>query len=421
MDALSDEHTNRLACAQSQAKKLLNSLTRYDQITISTVPGGEGAVSSQEMSSGQALEIMNSLSASALSADTQAQAAQIVSEAKRREAATFIFTDKLPALPQAQTNFVCCGGPAENRAITRFSVKRLPGPDSRYEAFVAVSNFGKRDVATVVRVTDASGKLLAHSEVSLPANSKKELFLTLPLETAKDEILKAEIDSRDQLGVDNCAFATQFSRKEIHVAFLGKEDENVIKALSQYPGIQITRVKELDSNAQFDLIILNEYSPSVIPAGNYLIIAPPKQIPGVLALQGEIEVKSQNPISTGGLFTSISAMREIRIAKAKRALFYDSRNFETLLAAEAEEGTVPLLGVLHRDGKKTLYMAFSLSQSDWQSQVSFPLFFAFLLESLSGQAAAEEFFTFRTGEVVPIAAKDLVQIRTRAVLPSATD
>jgi hypothetical protein len=178
-------------------------------------------------------------------------------------------------------------------------------------------------------------------------------------------------------------------------------------------------VKELTNNAQFDLIILNEYSPSVFPAGNYLIIAPPKEIPGVLAIGGEIEVKSQDTISTGGLFTTISAMREIKIAKAKRAVFYDSRNFETLLETQTEEGAAPLLGVLHRDGRKVVYIAFPLSQSDWQSQVSFPLFFAFLLESVTGQSAAEEFFTFRTGEVVPIPAKDLLRIRTPSgkVLP----
>jgi hypothetical protein len=412
MGALSDENTSRIERAKLQTKKFLNSLTQYDQITISTAPQEAGTVSSQEMSPRQAMQIVNSLSASALSADTQAQVAQIVSEAKRQEVATFVFTDKLPALPQAHTNFVCCGGPAENRAITRFSVKRLPEPDSRYEAFVVVSNFGKRDAETAVSVTDTSGKLLAHSEVSLPANSKKELFFTLPQETARGEILKAEIDSRDQLPTDNYAFATQFPRKEIRVALLGKEEQGVIKALSQYPGIQITRVKELNGNAQFDLIILNEHSPSVIPAGNYLIIAPPKEIPGVLALQDEIEVKSQNPISTGGLFTNISVMREIRIAKAKRALFADSRNFETLLATQTEEGSVPLLGVLQRDKQKMVYVAFPLSQSDWQRQVSFPLFFAFLLESISDRTAAEEFFTFRTGEVVPILAKGLVQIRT---------
>jgi hypothetical protein len=413
MDALSDENTSRIERAKLQAKRLLDSLTRYDRVRVSTVPPAAAITSSEEMSPQQASEIVDSLSASAVFADTQAQVEQIVSEAKRRDAAVFVFTDKLPGQPPAQTHFICCGGPGDDCAITQFSVKRLPKASPLYEAFIAVSNFSVREVRTVVKLTDSSEKLLAQSAVSLPVNSKKELFFTVPLDGAKSGILKAEIDSRDQLEVDNYAYATQFSRKEIHVALLGKEDENVIKALSQYPGIQITRVKELEGSAQFDLVILNEYSPSVIPAGNYLIIAPPKEIPGVLATGGEIEVKSQNPIATGGLFTDVSVMREIRIAKAKRTIFADSRNFETLLEAQTEEGAVPLIGILRRDRARIVYVAFPLSQSNWQRQVSFPLFFAFLLESLSGQAAAKEgFFTFRTGEVVPIAAKDLVQIRT---------
>jgi hypothetical protein len=411
MGARSDAGKNRIERAKLQAKRLLDSLSRYDRVTISTVPAQTEGVSQNQMTPDEAWQTIEGINATALSAETESQVKQIAGEAGGEGAALFVFTDKLPTRPQPGIQYVCCGGPSDNCAITRFSVRKMSGDSALYEAFILVRNFGMRELRTVARLTDNSGRVLASNPVSLSAGSEQALFFTFPLQTANGEILKVQVDSRDQMEIDNYAFATLLPRRDIHVALLGREDQNIIRALSQYPGIQITRLERLDDSERFDLVILNEYSPTVFPPTNYLVIAPPKEIPGVLALGGEIDVKSRDPISTGGLFTDVSVMRDIAVAKAKRVIFADSRNFETLLVAQTDEGIVPLIGVLRRGKGAVVYVGFALSQSDWQKQVSFPLFFALLLETVSGQATGQEFVTLRTGDVIPIRAKDVTQIR----------
>ncbi|MFH1421415.1 MAG: VWA domain-containing protein [Planctomycetota bacterium] len=415
MGATRSDALTRIEKAKKQATKLIESFSPNDSITITTIPQTAGYGFNQKITCKEAYEVIDSLLSTSLPVkDIEREVNKIVGNTGSNEE-IFVFTDNAPVRKNSQFVYVSSTEEAENAGIIRFSVKKSLKSSSAYEVYTAVRNFGKNDINSDLRIESPSGKVLAEKKLFLQAGVTKEMFIEISMGDTAIRVIKASLSINDQLSIDNCAYATLKYDEEIHIGYLGKESPEIIKAVSQYQGIQITRLNKIpDSDKEYyDLIVINEADISKLPWSNRLIIAPQDEIQNLFSARGEVKVESITPLSTGGLFTDMSVMREISVAKSKHLVFSENMEIEELLKTKNSVESIPLICVLNHNKYKVIVISFSLLDSNWTRQISFPLFFALLLESVSTEANfAEVSKAFHSGELVPVKTGNLISIST---------
>jgi len=304
--------------------------------------------------------------------------------------------DTLPPIG-AQVRFISVGSGNDNRAITALAVRKSP---SGTQAFLRIANFDDEDADLLVELS-ADNVLFDARRVRIPARSDIGLTITdLPYNM---RILQAHLAAADSLQLDNTAWAVHGAPSSKRVLLLSRGNLFLERALSTFPGIELTRLApdgltSLDDVDGYDLYVCDGVFTDTLKAGNLWLIAPPLPPTGERLGRGR------------GVFTNTTL---IRIALDDPLLRHvDLRDVHILRAyaiepppgahvlVEAEGG--PLLYVVERPEGRQAVLTFDLHDSDLPLQIAFPILTANLLNWLMPTGEAIMAKPARPGDTIQL-------------------
>lgn len=254
-------------------------------------------------------------------------------------------------------------------------------------AVIQIRNAGAAPQTAPVTVFLDDRRLLSRT-VLLPAGG----IAAVPLAVSGRGMLRAQIDLRDDLVIDNTAYAV-IGAPLPRVVVIGARDRVLDEAVAASP-VQVvaTANATADTLASADVVILNHTPPADLPPGNYLLLGTtasnlPVAVDGVVRSPQVLRWKSSHPV-----------MRYVDLTRVQigEALALQPRGGEVLA-----EGEVPLIWAAESEGLRVIVVGFTLQQSDLPLQVAFPIFLSNALAWLGGVGQ-----TYHAGQPVIVPARE---------------
>ncbi|HEY6301049.1 MAG TPA: hypothetical protein VIW95_15525, partial [Candidatus Binatus sp.] len=186
----------------------------------------------------------------------------------------FAGADALAAPVPARIHPIAVGDAVANSAIGSFSLRREVLGAEALHASLTIANFSPQTRALELVVT-GDGKQVAHAQEALGARETATLeFPAIP----PARIYEAKLAPEDALALDNVAYATAGSVKNVSILFISPTPADA-KGLNSIPGVAVT-AKSPDAYApselaNFDLAIFEYATPKEIPAVNTMLVMPP--------------------------------------------------------------------------------------------------------------------------------------------------
>jgi len=324
--------------------------------------------------------------------------------AEAREADLRIFTDggfgKVSnfAMGNLEPRYVGIGElDARNVGITAFSTQRNPERPEQLQAYARLENFTEKDIKVTATLT-IDGERPDTTDVVLPKNEQGGIEFDLgELETGT---LRLTIDNKDDLAVDNLAYAAVNLPRQARVLVITPRNDALTLALSTERSLKLADVstatpKILDSKdhlkraaaGNYDLIVYDQCVPREMPQANTLFIG--RLPPGDAWKAGKpaglpqvIDTQRTHPLMR------FIDMGNVTIAEGQAL---DSPPGGTTLI-DADIGT--LCAVAPRDGSEDCVLGFEIvgqsedgeryRNTNWFLRYSFPLFVHNVLEYLGG-------------------------------------
>ncbi len=174
----------------------------------------------------------------------------------------------------ARIHPIAVGDAVANAAIGSFTLRREVLGAEALHASLTIANFSPQ-TRTLQIVVTGDGKEVAHAKEALGARETATLeFPAIPPAL----IYEAKLAPDDALALDNVAYATAGSVKNVSILFISPTPADA-GGLNSIPGVAVTP-KSPDSYSpdelgNFDLAIFEYATPKEIPAVNTMLVMPP--------------------------------------------------------------------------------------------------------------------------------------------------
>jgi hypothetical protein len=174
----------------------------------------------------------------------------------------------------ARIHPIAVGDAVANAAIGSFTLRREVLGAEALHASLTIANFSPQ-TRTLQLVVTGDGKQVAHAKEVLGARETATLeFPAIP----SARIYEAKLAPDDALALDNVAYATAGSVKNVSILFISPTPADAA-GLNSIPGVAVT-AKSPDSYSpdelgNFDLAIFEYATPKEIPAVNTMLVMPP--------------------------------------------------------------------------------------------------------------------------------------------------
>jgi hypothetical protein len=185
-----------------------------------------------------------------------------------------------------------------NVAITQFNVTKNDNDSTKYQAFVELKNFSEIMLRPLVYLSIEEHNI-ANDAVNLQPGERKGITLSFDDKGFDMHALKIELDVKDDLKVDNAAYAILHKAEKLKVLLISEEHNKYLeKALLTNPNLQLRQlnISQYLSTASDDITIFYNTVPQEIPEGNVIFINPKSGLPFIPTAieRGPISVVSQN-------------------------------------------------------------------------------------------------------------------------------
>jgi hypothetical protein len=395
------------------AAGLLRILAESDSVYCHYYPGLAGLETLGPFRPAEALERLSQLKPTELSGEISEAALQVAAVGARDAGQTFVFTDHLlHDLPDDIRVAVVPADPG-NTAITAAK----SASDSRdMHVFFRIANYSSSEKSVEWALAGASGRRYTpagSSPIRLRPGASSGVAFPLPAEAFEESLLEIRILQSDALASDNSAYIFRNPMAALRISYIGSEIQDLVRVLSALPGATVTLSGEPEPGCM--LAVFNEVSPSELPACTSVVIAPPEGIPGLVADPSGRRYKPALPFVTkdSTLFTNPDWAQKLTVAEAlQSALLRETGTVRVL-----ESDGVPLVADFSLEGRRVIYIGFRLSDSNWSSQLSFPLFWGLLAEQAC--ASTEQWSVCRTGGTVALPARGLAGVTSPSGQPLA--
>ncbi|MGB3551929.1 MAG: BatA and WFA domain-containing protein [Candidatus Binatus sp.] len=180
----------------------------------------------------------------------------------------------LAAPVPARIHPIAVGDAVANAAIGSFSLRREALGAEALHASLSIANFSP-DTRTLELVVTGDGKQIAHAREAIGARETATLeFPAIP----PARIYQAKLAPDDALALDNVAYATAGSVKNVSILFISPTPADAA-GLNSIPGVEVT-ARTPDSYSPgdlgtFDLAIFEYAAPKEIPGVNTMLVMPP--------------------------------------------------------------------------------------------------------------------------------------------------
>ncbi|MFQ5989247.1 MAG: VWA domain-containing protein [Candidatus Methylomirabilales bacterium] len=268
------------------------------------------------------------------------------------------------------------GARSLNVGITTFRFRKSYYSASRYELFIDLTNSAP-EAMTFPLVLSLGGKPLHTEKVTLPARTRRGLII--PVIARGEGVVEARLDLADDLEVDNRAFAVIPPSETLNVLLVSEGNLFLEKALKADPQVQVSVVDPEafpQARAGQDLVVLDNYSPSTIPPGRYLLFRSvpgnaPIEIRGTVGMPRIVDWDRHHPVTR---YLDLSHV-VIEAALKIRPL----AGGHTLI----ESQMTPLAVAFHGREHRLVFVGFDPLKSDLPLRAAFPIFISNALRWLS--------------------------------------
>jgi uncharacterized protein YegL len=308
---------------------------------------------------------------------------------------------------------------AENVAFTGFSTERNP-ENGKLQAFARVENYGPKDVSTNVTLF-VNGEFRDAKGADLPARGERPgaAGVEFDLHEEDDGILRLELDHKDQLAIDNTAFAVLNATRParilvvsdgqgvaLRLALETEEAQKISQTTFVKPSyLEDKKYQDDAASGVYDLIIYDRCAPKTPPQANtlFLGLGPPFEGWPAAEPQGTptiIDIDRVHPLTQLIDLSNVLIGQTSVIRKPKGGL-------ELI---EADVG--PIYTVAPRQSYEDAALGFSLIGknkdgevgpiTDWPRRKSFPVFVMNAVKYLGGTGGGSGLTTVRPGATYPI-------------------
>jgi Ca-activated chloride channel family protein len=363
--AATDVSPTRFDAALAVVRGLIDNLGIQDRLTLVLAGPQPRVLISQSGDKAALSAALGDARVAQGPADWSAAFALAIAQARSTQSPTVVIVSDggmpagLPPLP-GEARFVRVGRSGDNLALAALAARSVAGG---VELFVAVTNASEQDADTVVAIT-LDGQLHDAINLHVPARGRAERVLTLP---AGARVIQARLPAGDALALDDQATAVAPASGGGRVLLVTAGNLFLEKALALLPGVSSFRAdpaKPLPPG-NFDVTLLDGVISGTLPAGDLLLIAPPRStelfdVTGVFS-NTRITRVAEHPLLQYVDTTSLHVLRARAIAAPDWA--------QTVI--EAEGG--PLLLAGETGGRRIAILTFDLHDSDLPLQVAFPI------------------------------------------------
>jgi hypothetical protein len=190
----------------------------------------------------------------------------------------FAGASALAAPVPARIHPIAVSDPVANAAIGSFTLRREALGAEALHASLTIANFSP-ETHTLELVVTGDGKEVARAKESLGARETATLeFPTL----APARIYEAKLAPDDALALDNVAYATAGSVRNVSILFISPTPTDA-DGLNSIPGVEVTAKNpdaySPDELGSFDLTIFEYAAPKDLPGVNSMLVMPPPNDP----------------------------------------------------------------------------------------------------------------------------------------------
>ena len=182
-----------------------------------------------------------------------------------------------PPIP-ARIHPIAIADPVANGAIGSFTLRREALGAEALHASLTIANFSP-DTRTLELVVTGDGKEVARAKESLGAHETATIeFPSIP----PARIYEARLAPDDALALDNVAYATAGSVKNLSILFISPTPADS-DGLNSIPGVEVSAKSPAaylpDELGNFDLAIFEYAAPKELPGVNTMLVMPPPNDP----------------------------------------------------------------------------------------------------------------------------------------------
>jgi len=270
--------------------------------------------------------------------------------------------------------FLTFGKRSLNVAITQFSVTRNDNDSTGYQVFAELKNFSEIMLRPLVYLS-IEGHNIANDVVNLQPGERKGITLSFDDRGFDMHALKLELDVKDDLKVDNFAYAILHKAEKLKVLLINEERNKYLeKALLTNPNVQLRQLNlsQYPGTASDDITIFYNTILQEIPEGNVIFINPQAGLPFMPATieKGPISVVSQNSNHPVMRFVDLTNL-EVRVG-----LEYQLPDWGISLVETTASPLIWLGEQLNRKGIFFSFDAFDLKISKFALSYACPILMA---------------------------------------------
>jgi len=294
-------------------------------------------------------------------------------------------------------DFTSVGDATDNVGFTGVDVRESFAGQYEYQVFATLLNSGA-DATSVFVELQVDAEVLDLKKVDIPANQSAAVVFTVG-EAVRGLATLRLTDHTDAYALDDMVRAVVSPPTDLKVLIVSKGNSFIERAFSVDPRVSITRMRpdEYTPRGEYDITVFDDCTTAEIPAGNFLFInsLPPADV-GYTKKAEEID----NP-----RIIDWSRVHPVtRYANFQRVLIGKSLSIEPPPAATPllQAVETDLISIHETETRRVIVIGFDVNLSYWPVDVSFPIFFANLIDywARTGRGLGKP--AYATGETVPI-------------------
>ncbi len=289
---------------------------------------------------------------------------------------------------------IVVGSGGHNVGITRFEFRQQIDRHDQYEFMLEVKNFNPSPAACSIRLS-LDNVTLFDQPAKFEAREKK--LLILPYAGLIAGIAKATLDIDDDFAVDNQAYLSLNTAKEIWVLLVSQGNPFLEKLLAAYPNFRVNSVKEImpsawqDQTARHDIVIVDRQDFPATDRGNFLLID--SYSPALPVLKTGNAHPPRNPVwdRTSPLMADVDLSG--LIVEQSTRLKADKR-----LKPVVTSDHTGLMYTFEEGGLRAVLLSFDITRSDLPLKVAFPVMMSNIFNWLNPQKLEFSILQARAGE-----------------------
>jgi Ca-activated chloride channel homolog len=280
------------------------------------------------------------------------------------------------------------GQRGNNVAIIALDVRANPDNPQERAIYTSVMNYSTNVHAVELTLEFGNESIEVRALTLPPGESSPQVFLA---EQPRDGVFTVRLKADDDLAADNRASIVSLLPQPARVLLVTRGNRFLERAVRAVPNVELAVANDVASPADsFDIVLLDNVSPSVWPSGNVLAfhVANTNWFDSWRMVEAPpiLDWRATHPLLRYVNFDNVHVAGALAVSTPSWA------------NAVVESQQAPLLLAGEHGRQRIVWVAFDTLQSTWPLRISFPIFIANAIEWLNPHSAHSSQFTLRTGE-----------------------